>query len=51
MTGQAESAPDTGGLADLVSFLDTPEEESTQEIETQADDETLDEDTSEEATD
>ena len=45
MTGQAESAPETGGLADLVSFLDQPDEQESQEdIEaTQADDETLDE--------
>lgn len=53
MSGQAESAPDAGGLTDLVSFLsDTPEEESTVEQETPADDETLaTEDTSEEAND
>lgn len=34
MTGQAESAPDVGGLADLASFLeDTPEMESTEQDE------------------
>ena len=49
MSEQAAQAAleSNGTLSDLVSFLDTPEEESTQEIETQADDETLDEDTSE----
>lgn len=55
MTGQADSAPETGGLDDLASFLeDTPEQESAeQETEaTPADDETLDTgDTSEEASD
>lgn len=53
MTGQAESAPVSDGLADLASFLsDTPEEESTEEIEALADDTTSEEaDTVEEATD
>lgn len=51
MDGQAESAPESGGLADLASFLDTPEEESNEELEATADDETLDEDTSPEAND
>jgi hypothetical protein len=51
VTGHAESAPESGGLADLASFLDTPEEESNEEIEAQADDETLDEDNSDEAND
>lgn len=55
MTGQADSAPETGGLDDLASFLeDTPEQESEeQETEaTQADDETLDtEDNSDDAND
>ena len=31
MSGHAESAPETGGLTDLVSFLDTPIEESDEE--------------------
>lgn len=53
MTGQAESAPVSDGLADLASFLsDTPEEESTEEVEALADDTTSEEaDTVEEATD
>lgn len=52
MDGQAESAPDSsGGLDDLASFLsDTPEEESTEEIEaSQADEPTADGDTEAEA--
>lgn len=51
MDGQAESAPESGGLDDLASFLsDTPEEESTEEIEaSQADDSTAESDTEEEA--
>ena len=51
MDGQAESAPESGGLDDLASFLsDTPEEESTEEIEaSQADDSTADSDTEAEA--
>lgn len=53
MDGHAESAPEAGGLSDLASFLDTPDEESTQENEAQAlaDDLTADGDTGEEATD
>ena len=53
MTGQAESAPVSDGLADLASFLsDTPEEESTEEIEALADESTSDEaDTEESAND
>lgn len=31
MAGQAESAPESGGLNDLADFLDTPEEESEEE--------------------
>ena len=51
MDGHAESAPESGGLDDLASFLsDTPEEESTEEIEaSQADDSTADGDTEAEA--
>ena len=51
MDGQAESAPESGGLNDLVSFLsDTPEEESTEELEANpADDSTAEGDTDEEA--
>ena len=51
MDGQAESAPESGGLDDLASFLsDTPEDESTEEIEaSQADDSTADSDTEAEA--
>ena len=46
MDGHAESAPESGGLADLASFLaDTPEEESNE----QEDGATADETTSEEA--
>jgi hypothetical protein len=53
MDGQAESAPESGGLDDLASFLsDTPEEESTEEIEANpADDSTAESDTEEEASD
>lgn len=53
MTGQAESAPVSDGLADLASFLsDTPEEESTEEVEALADESTSDEaDTEESAND
>jgi hypothetical protein len=52
MDGQAVSAPESGGLTDLASFLDQPDEqESTEEIEATADDETADSDNSEEATD
>jgi hypothetical protein len=41
VTGQADTAPETGDLSDLASFLsDTPEEESTEEIEALADDST-----------
>lgn len=47
MSGQAESAPESGGLADLASFLaDTPETESTEQDEEQT---TADEATSDEA--
>lgn len=51
MDGQAESAPESGGLDDLASFLsDTPEEESTEEIEANpADESTAESDTDEEA--
>ena len=36
MDGQAESAPESGGIDDLASFLaDTPETESTDEDEAQ----------------
>jgi flagellar biosynthesis chaperone FliJ len=51
MDGQAESAPESGNLADLASFLDQPDEqESTEEIEATADEPTSDEgDTGEEA--
>lgn len=53
MDGQAESAPESGGLDDLASFLaDTPEEESTDELEANpADDSTAESDTEEEASD
>jgi len=53
MDGQAESAPESGSLNDLASFLaDTPEEESNdEEIEAQAEDETADSDNSDEAND
>lgn len=54
MSGQAESAPESGGLADLASFLeDTPEEESNeQELEaTTADEPTAESDTGEDADD
>lgn len=55
MSGQAESAPESGGLADLASFLaDTPETESNEQDEgqTTADEATSDEaDTAEDATD
>lgn len=41
MDGQAESAPESGGLGDLASFLaDTPEEESIEQDEEQTTDET-----------
>jgi hypothetical protein len=43
--GHASNAPEAGGLADLASFLDTPEEESTEGTEAQ---ETADETTAEE---
>ena len=47
MSGQAESAPESGGLADLASFLaDTPETESNEQDEEQT---TADEATSDEA--
>ncbi|NQW92540.1 MAG: hypothetical protein HQ446_00625 [Polaromonas sp.] len=47
MTGQAESAPESGGLSDLASFLaDTPETESTEQDEEQT---TADESTSDNA--
>lgn len=47
MSGQAESAPESGGLADLASFLaDTPETESNEQDEEQT---TADETTSDEA--
>ena len=51
MDGQA-TAPESGGLSDLASFLeDTPETESTDEVEaSQADESTPEEDTDEEAT-
>lgn len=45
--GQAESAPEAGGLTDLASFLDTPEEESNEETQS----ETVDESTAESDTD
>jgi hypothetical protein len=49
MTGQAESAPETG-LADLASFLDTPEDQEPIEgTEATADDSTPPEDTEDEA--
>lgn len=50
MDGQA-TAPESGGLSDLASFLeDTPDTESTDEVEaSQADESTLEEDTEEEA--
>jgi len=54
MSEQAETALDsTGTLTDLASFLDTPDEESTQETEAEqlADELTAEGDTSEEATD
>jgi len=56
MDGHADNntAPEAGGLADLASFLDTPEEESTQETvgETTADETTADDgDTVEDAND
>ena len=54
MDGHADSAPEAGGLEGLASFLDTPEEESTEETgaEKLADELTGDEaDTSEEAND
>ncbi len=54
MSEQADTALDSsGGLADLASFLDTPEEESTEETgaEQLADELTAEGDTSEEATD
>lgn len=54
MDGHADTAPEAGGLADLASFLDTPEEESTEETgaEQLADELTAEEgDTSEEAID
>jgi hypothetical protein len=53
MDGHAESAPESGGLNDLASFLgDTPAEESEdQELEATADDETGDADNSDEAND
>lgn len=47
MDGQAESAPESGGLDELASFLDTPDEESTEENE----DQTVDESDSEEIAD
>lgn len=53
MDGQAGSAPESGGLDDLASFLaDTPEEESNDEDEAQtADESTAEGDTDEDATD
>lgn len=53
MSEQAESALATDGLADLASFLDTPDEESEQETEAQnsADEATAEGDTAEDATD
>lgn len=53
MSEQAQALDTTGGLADLASFLsDTPEEESSDELEAQnAEDETLEEDNSDEAND
>lgn len=55
MSGQADTAPESGGLADLASFLaDTPETESNEQDEEQttADEATSDEaDTAEDATD
>lgn len=52
MDGQAENAPESGGLVDLASFLDQPETESTEDVEaTTADEETGDADNSEEAND
>ncbi len=51
--GHASDAPEAGGLSELASFLDTPEEESAQEIEAQetADETTAESDTVEEAND
>jgi hypothetical protein len=54
MDGHASDAPEDGGLVDLASFLDTPEEESTQETEAQnpADEATAEDgDTAEDAID
>lgn len=51
MDGQAETAPATEGLADLASFLDTPETEPEEETEAPADESTAESDTDEEATD
>ncbi len=51
MDGQAVSAPESGGLSDLVSFLsDTPEEESNDEIEAETVDESASDETTEEPT-
>jgi hypothetical protein len=48
MDGHADNAPDSGGLADLASFLtDTPEEESNTEAAGETDETTLTEDTDE----
>ena len=54
MDGQAESAPESGGLNELASFLDTPEEESIEEndaetVEALASDETTDEPTNDDS--
>ena len=52
MDGQAESAPATEGLADLASFLDTPEKESEEENEPETSEEsTADSDTETEEND
>ena len=51
MDGQAVSAPESGGLSDLASFLsDTPEEESNDEIEAETVDESASDETTEEPT-
>jgi hypothetical protein len=52
MTGQAESAPEAEGLADLASFLDTPETETDEENEPETSEEsTADSDTETEEND
>lgn len=52
MDGQAESAPESGGLDELASFLDTPDEAPAEELEAEtADESTGEADTEEEAND